>query len=79
MSWSPKRRAAKEYDVKQVLLAGGVAANRGLRVALEKEFAQHEGITLVIPPLALCTDNLCDDSSLLVQLLLKKEFAVRMI
>ncbi|AEP89688.1 MULTISPECIES: tRNA (adenosine(37)-N6)-threonylcarbamoyltransferase complex transferase subunit TsaD [Bacillus] len=50
-------RAAKEYDVKQVLLAGGVAANRGLRAALEKEFAQHEGITLVIPPLALCTDN----------------------
>ncbi|MBL3648829.1 MULTISPECIES: tRNA (adenosine(37)-N6)-threonylcarbamoyltransferase complex transferase subunit TsaD [unclassified Bacillus (in: firmicutes)] len=50
-------RAAKEYGVKQVLLAGGVAANRGLRAALEKEFAQHEGIALVIPPLALCTDN----------------------
>lgn len=50
-------RAAKEYGVKQVLLAGGVAANRGLRAALEKEFAQHEGISLVIPPLALCTDN----------------------
>ncbi|MGX5752420.1 Kae1-like domain-containing protein, partial [Bacillus subtilis] len=54
---SKTARAAKEYDVNQVLLAGGVAANRGLRAALEKEFAQLEGITLVIPPLALCTDN----------------------
>ncbi|MFJ9291744.1 tRNA (adenosine(37)-N6)-threonylcarbamoyltransferase complex transferase subunit TsaD [Bacillus halotolerans] len=50
-------RAAKEYGVKQVLLAGGVAANRGLRAALQKEFSQHEGTALIIPPLSLCTDN----------------------
>ncbi|MCA1042466.1 tRNA (adenosine(37)-N6)-threonylcarbamoyltransferase complex transferase subunit TsaD [Bacillus infantis] len=49
-------KAVKEYDVKQVLLAGGVAANKGLRAALEQEFSLLEA-ELVIPPLSLCTDN----------------------
>ncbi|WP_071461344.1 tRNA (adenosine(37)-N6)-threonylcarbamoyltransferase complex transferase subunit TsaD [Bacillus massilinigeriensis] len=50
-------RAAKEYGVKQVLLAGGVAANKGLRTALETAFNNMPEIGLVIPPLSLCTDN----------------------
>lgn len=50
-------RAAKAYNVKQVLLAGGVAANKGLRAALQESFQKHEEIELVIPPLSLCTDN----------------------
>jgi N6-L-threonylcarbamoyladenine synthase len=50
-------QAAKHYQVKQVLLAGGVAANRGLRAALEERVSQLDGIELVIPPLFLCTDN----------------------
>ncbi len=50
-------KAAKEYDVKQVLLAGGVAANKGLRQSLEKAFEELNGIELIIPPLSLCTDN----------------------
>lgn len=50
-------KAAKEYKVKQVLLAGGVAANRGLRNALQQAFSDHKDIELVIPPLDLCTDN----------------------
>ena len=45
------------YNVKQLLLAGGVAANKGLRARLEEEFAQKENIELIIPPLSLCTDN----------------------
>jgi len=49
-------RAAKEYQVKQVIVAGGVAANKGLRSALENEFADLN-IPLLIPPLRLCTDN----------------------
>ncbi|WP_035351342.1 tRNA (adenosine(37)-N6)-threonylcarbamoyltransferase complex transferase subunit TsaD [Fictibacillus gelatini] len=49
-------RAAKEYGVKQVLLAGGVAANKGLRKALEERF-KDANCELVIPPLFLCTDN----------------------
>ncbi|MGG3571177.1 tRNA (adenosine(37)-N6)-threonylcarbamoyltransferase complex transferase subunit TsaD [Bacillus gobiensis] len=50
-------RAAKEYEVKQILLAGGVAANQGLRQSLEQAFRNNESIELVIPPLSLCTDN----------------------
>lgn len=48
--------ATKEYQVQQVLLAGGVAANKGLRTRLEEAF-QNEKVELVIPPLYLCTDN----------------------
>jgi N6-L-threonylcarbamoyladenine synthase len=50
-------KAAKEYGVRQVLLAGGVAANKGLRTELEKQFAELKDVELVIPPLSLCTDN----------------------
>lgn len=50
-------RAAKEYNVKQVLLSGGVAANKGLRAALENAFTDLHNIQLVVPPLSLCTDN----------------------
>lgn len=49
-------RAAKAYETKQLLLAGGVAANRGLREALEKR-CEAEGLPLLAPPLSLCTDN----------------------
>lgn len=49
-------RAAREYGVKQILLAGGVAANQGLRETL-KQRTESEGFPLVIPPLSLCTDN----------------------
>ncbi|AUJ25137.1 MULTISPECIES: tRNA (adenosine(37)-N6)-threonylcarbamoyltransferase complex transferase subunit TsaD [Virgibacillus] len=49
-------RAAKEYHVKQVIVAGGVAANKGLRSSLQQEFANLQ-IPLQIPPLSLCTDN----------------------
>lgn len=50
-------KAAQAYNVRQVLLAGGVAANRGLRMELERKMAVLEGVELVIPPLSLCTDN----------------------
>ncbi|WP_043932683.1 tRNA (adenosine(37)-N6)-threonylcarbamoyltransferase complex transferase subunit TsaD [Bacillus sp. EB01] len=50
-------RAAEEYNVRQVLLAGGVAANKGLRSALKEAFRDKEGLELIIPPLSLCTDN----------------------
>lgn len=49
-------RAVRERGAKQVLLAGGVAANRGLRERLQNR-CQEEGIPLVIPPFTLCTDN----------------------
>ena len=49
-------KAAKEYGVKQVIVAGGVAANRGLRESMEQAFEGKE-VSLSIPPLKLCTDN----------------------
>ena len=50
-------KAAKKYKVKQVLLAGGVAANKGLRAALEHAFSDMPEVKLIIPPFSLCTDN----------------------
>src|SRR5699024_1839451 len=34
-------RAAQAFNVKQVIVAGGVAANKGLRHALEEKFYNH--------------------------------------
>ena len=49
-------RAAEQYKVRQVIAAGGVAANKGLRTSLTGAF-DEKGIPFFIPPLALCTDN----------------------
>ncbi len=49
-------RAVREYGARQLLLAGGVAANRGLRSRLASRCEQL-GIPLLVPPLNLCTDN----------------------
>lgn len=45
--------AARVYQAKEILVAGGVSANRALREAFQsqKDFPVH------IPPLSLCTDN----------------------
>lgn len=50
-------KAAEAYGVKQVVLAGGVAANKGLREALTSAFAKLPEVNVIIPPLSLCTDN----------------------
>ncbi|MDR9856051.1 tRNA (adenosine(37)-N6)-threonylcarbamoyltransferase complex transferase subunit TsaD [Paenibacillus sp. VCA1] len=49
-------RAVRAYNAKQLLLCGGVAANRGLRRELERQ-CREEGIELIIPPFEYCTDN----------------------
>lgn len=49
-------RAVGEYGAKQLLVAGGVAANLGLREKMTAA-AQKHAVELVIPPLKLCTDN----------------------
>ncbi|WP_147803378.1 tRNA (adenosine(37)-N6)-threonylcarbamoyltransferase complex transferase subunit TsaD [Alkalicoccus halolimnae] len=68
------RRAAKEYGVKRLLVAGGVAANSGLRTALETA-AEEDGLQLTIPPLPLCTDNAAMIGSAAHFLLEKEAFA----
>jgi N6-L-threonylcarbamoyladenine synthase len=50
------RQAAQKYQVKQVVLAGGVAANLSLRTHLEQELAPL-GVRLTYPPIEYCTDN----------------------
>lgn len=51
-------RACTAYPVKQLIVAGGVAANQGLRKKLTKEFKKvHPEIEIIIPPLSLCGDN----------------------
>ena len=47
-------KAAKDYDVKQVLIAGGVAANKGLRKRLFETIKDKE---IIIPSMQYCTDN----------------------
>lgn len=51
-------QAAQKYQVKSVLLAGGVAANKLLRDTLEKRVAQILSSTLYFQPaIKYCTDN----------------------
>ena len=50
--------ACTEYPVKQLVVAGGVAANKGLRQGLTDAFAtSFPNVELIIPPLNLCGDN----------------------
>ena len=48
--------AAREFDCKKIALAGGVAANGGLRETLQRA-ADKNGMELFIPPISLCGDN----------------------
>ena len=50
------RAVARAPQAGALVVAGGVAANRALRAALE-HLAQASGLRFVAPPLALCTDN----------------------
>ncbi|MCJ8341973.1 MAG: tRNA (adenosine(37)-N6)-threonylcarbamoyltransferase complex transferase subunit TsaD [Cetobacterium sp.] len=49
-------KAAKEKNVKQILIAGGVAANSLLRSELKAK-GEKEGIEVIYPSMKLCTDN----------------------
>lgn len=49
-------KAARDNGYKTVALAGGVAANTGLRNMLA-ERAEKAGMTLYVPPVSLCGDN----------------------
>lgn len=50
-------KAAKEFNVKQIVIAGGVAANRGLRKALKDEVDKLTEVKLTFPSMKYCTDN----------------------
>lgn len=48
------KKALERYPVKTLVVAGGVAANQGLRERLAEEITD---VGVVIPPLRLCGDN----------------------
>ena len=50
------KKAIVEKDIKTVIVAGGVAANQGLRNEMQK-LANELNIELSIPPMKYCTDN----------------------
>ena len=50
-------RAARAYGTTQVVLAGGVAANRALRERLSGEIETISGTMLRVPAFSYCTDN----------------------
>jgi N6-L-threonylcarbamoyladenine synthase len=49
-------KALKEYNVNNLIIAGGVSANSGIRNKF-KELCEKEGINLTIPNIKYCTDN----------------------
>jgi len=48
--------ACQKYDIKTLVVGGGVAANSMLRHELNKE-SSLKNIRVFFPPLSLCTDN----------------------
>ena len=50
-------KAAKEYNVKHIIVAGGVAANKGLRETLTAEVEKNSKIKVTFPSFKYCTDN----------------------
>jgi N6-L-threonylcarbamoyladenine synthase len=50
-------RAARRLSFDRLVVSGGVAANSRLRAAVTARAAEYEGMSVVIPPARLCTDN----------------------
>lgn len=51
-------KACKTYPVKQLIVAGGVAANKGLREKMSFAISEElPTMKLIVPPLRLCGDN----------------------
>jgi N6-L-threonylcarbamoyladenine synthase len=67
-------RAAQRYNVKTVLLAGGVAANQHLRDMMQAGCEQNS-LKLFYPSLKLCTDNAAMIAGLAHQYYVNSQFA----
>jgi len=50
------RKAIKDEGIKHILIAGGVAANNGLRSEVT-ELGKELNVTVSVPPMRYCTDN----------------------
>ena len=67
-------RAVKEYNIKQVVLAGGVSANSYLREQITSKL-KGTGVDVIIPPMWCCTDNAAMIAKVALRLYEKKLFA----
>jgi len=65
--------AAREYDVQTLFVSGGVAANRELRAAFERE-AGMQGLPVFFPSRALSTDNAAMIAAAAFPKFLRREF-----
>jgi N6-L-threonylcarbamoyladenine synthase len=54
---SKTRKALEKYNVKTLILGGGVIANKKIRGAFEKLVTELDETKLLLPPLQLTTDN----------------------
>lgn len=56
--WKRVDTALRQYDVKQFIIAGGVAANSQLRKMTEERITRDfPAVSYIIPPMSCCTDN----------------------
>ncbi len=67
-------KAAKQFQIKEIALAGGVSANSMLRKEAQR-LADEHNLNLFIPPLEYCTDNAAMIASVAYQKFLVKDFA----
>jgi len=65
--------AAREYEVQTLFVSGGVAANRELRAAFERE-AEMQGLPVFFPARALSTDNAAMIAAAAFPKFLRREF-----
>jgi N6-L-threonylcarbamoyladenine synthase len=68
------RRALVLQGLRHLIVCGGVAANRGLRRALQQA-AEEDGFRLYVPPAKRCTDNAAMIAAAGTQLLLRGDRA----
>ena len=66
--------AINKYNIKRLIVAGGVTANKYLRGEMEK-LADKHNINLTVPPIKYCTDNAAMIGCAAYPLYLKKDFA----
>lgn len=66
-------RALDDFGVSNLIVAGGVSANKGLREAFKVE-CEKNGIDLTIPEIKYCTDNAAMIGAAAYQLYLKGRF-----
>lgn len=67
------KKAIVDKNIKTVIVAGGVAANQGLRDSMSK-LSSELNVELSIPPMKYCTDNAAMIGCAAYPLYLKKDF-----